>query len=247
MTQAYASTSFERAGVSSRCPIVLTPFDDDEVDFDLRECFGFGKEQLQEMLPQRVDLTVVEDVLPAESFVVPLVATESVLSVDPGTKNTGIVVVNYETEEVLHHEVAAIAFNRATSCDENALALCDKLEQLRAQFNVKHFVYERQVTGTNLLRIEASLMMLGANWKRSGAISDCKTVLPKQSHKFWDFPAKSNHRTNKKHAEALFIHKAMGLHSCEYVNSMLKAHEKLDDIADAYLNAVFYLRNTKSN
>lgn len=169
---------------------------------------------------------------------------ETVMSIDPGTKNMGVVIVDTRSEELVWSDVMEIELGTARSVAANSVNLFYKLDDLREKHNVRYVVWERQCYGSNNLRSDGMFTMLSAAWKGYGFVTDIAPVHPRTSHAFWDFPKKAGHYQNKKTAVQKCVHLLMGVHSCEYVNNLLKLNSKMDDIADAYLNAIWYLRTT---
>lgn len=184
---------------------------------------------------------------------------ETVLSIDPGKKNTGLAIINPSTHELLFVDVLTTDFAALGGLQDKVEALIATLDNYCTSFNVQYVVIERQFKNIALKTVEMVLTGVAATWRHRYDIRNWEIVTPARCHKWWGFTSAwrenngsrgKQYRSNKKQAALMFkdlISGGPGLVSgrsrppaaSDYVRGLLAAYKKIDDIADAYLNAVF--------
>lgn len=184
---------------------------------------------------------------------------DTVMSIDPGKKNTGLAIINPQTHELLFVDVLTTDFAALEKVQDKIASLITTLDTYRTSFNVQYVVIERQFKNVALVRVEMALNMLAAGWQYAGGIRNWTVVTPARAHKWWGFTSEwrdtngsrsKQYRSNKKQAAIMFkdlISGSTGLVSgrsrppaaSDYVRQLLAGYSKIDDIADAYLNGIY--------
>ena len=163
-----------------------------------------------------------------------------ILSVDPGKWNTGIAIVDAETERLIYYDVIQTYMNSAAQAAGTNLTICSHLDDLRKRYNVQHVLCERQFKDSSLLRLEGMIGGLATAWVIRNLILDFNFSSAKEMHDALHFK-QVGHANNK--ATSIKIMRGELNHAQPALLEFLETkYSKLDDIADAYLHALVYAR-----
>jgi hypothetical protein len=201
------------------------------------------------------------------SQLVPWEPGMTVLSVDPGQYNTGVVVVREFTRarsEVLHDQairlLEALQLNthakRAPAQEHVADDIYAWMSDMIMKHGVTHIIVEKQYKLLALVRVEGILQGIASSFKNAAQGTETfqwAQVSPLMMHKHFGIINTGNHAENKRlavsHAnQQLFLRERKRFTSTEHPEQVIMPTgiDKVDDICDAYLHAVAFIETQKT-
>jgi|SaaInlStandDraft_4_1057021.scaffolds.fasta_scaffold123008_2 hypothetical protein len=165
------------------------------------------------------------------------------LSIDVGIKNLGYIIYDTDLSRIIKWDIIMLCETNASKVDMITLGktMNEKFKETFTPYQIDYVIIENQI-GFNAIRMKSVQSMVTMYFIHNGIDNICYW---NASNKLKDYglPKKTTYAQRKK--ESINITKSqITEHYPEYLDFFM-SHKKKDDLADAYLQYVSYIKNCK--
>tara|TARA_A100001015_G_C14894883_1_gene673984 strand:+ start:153 stop:650 length:498 start_codon:yes stop_codon:yes gene_type:complete len=162
------------------------------------------------------------------------------LSIDVGIKNLGYIIYDTNLSQIIRWDIITLCETNASKVDMITLGktMNDTFNETFSSYSIDKVIIENQI-GFNAIRMKSVQSMITMYFIHKGILDICYWNASNKL-KDYDLPKKTTYAQRKK--ESINITKTQITNTYPDNLDYFMSHKKKDDLADAYLQLVSYIK-----